>query len=138
KAIDSVVNQLYPDWELCIADDCSTQPGVVETLQHYAALDSRIRLVLREENGHISRASNSALELATGDFVAMFDHDDELPEHALYLVAEELNECPDADFIYSDQDKIDENGKRFDPYFKPDFNPDLLRSQNFVDHLAVF
>lgn len=138
KAIDSVLGQLYPDWELCIADDCSTEPGVVETLQEYAARDSRIRLVLREENGHISRASNSALELATGEFVAMFDHDDELSEHALYLVAEELNACPEADFIYSDQDKIDENGRRFDPYFKPDFNPDLLRSQNFVDHLAVF
>ena len=138
KAIMSIKNQLYTNWELCIADDFSKNDDVRNLLKKYADEDGRIRLVFRSENGHISAASNSALELASGEYVAMFDHDDELAEHALYMVAEEINACPDVDFVYSDQDKISEDGVRFDPYFKPDFNPDLLRSQNYVDHLAVF
>ena len=138
KAIDSVLAQLYPNWELCIADDASTLPHVRRILKEYEGQDSRIRVVWRESNGHISASSNSALELVQGDFIAMLDHDDEISEHALYLVAEELNHKPELDFLYSDQDKIDTNGRRYDPYFKPDFNPDLLRSQNYVDHLAVF
>ncbi|WP_411959322.1 glycosyltransferase [Pseudomonas sp. s4] len=138
KAIHSVRGQLYPNWELCIADDASKNEEVRDLLKKHAAEDKRIRLVLREENGHISKASNSALEIAQGDFIAMFDHDDLIPEHALYMFAEELNKNPTLDFLYSDQDKIDMAGRRYDPYFKPDFNPDLLRSQNFVDHLAVF
>lgn len=138
EAIRSVRNQLYPHWELCIADDASKNEAVRDLLKKHAAEDQRIRLVLRQQNGHISLASNSALEMAKGDFIAMLDHDDLLPEHALYMFAEELNTNPELDFIYSDQDKIDTNGRRYDPYFKPDFNPDLLRSQNFVDHLAVF
>ncbi|MBV5334001.1 glycosyltransferase, partial [bacterium] len=81
---------------------------------------------------------NSALELATGAFVAVMDHDDELPPHALYMVAKEINDHPDADIIYSDEDKIDENGKRYDPYFKSDYNPDLLHGQNMFNHLSVF
>lgn len=138
KAIWSVRNQLYPDWELCISDDKSSDDAIREVLQKHAADDARIRVVFRTENGHISAASNSALGVASGEFIAMLDHDDEIPEHALYMVANEINSNPDVEFIYSDQDKIDENGVRFDPYFKPDFDPDLLRSQNFVDHLAVF
>jgi len=138
EAIRSVRDQLYPHWELCIADDASKNEAVRELLKKHAAEDNRIRLVLRRENGHISKASNSALEIATGDFIAMFDHDDLIPEHALYMFAEELNKNPTLDFLYSDQDKVDISGRRYDPYFKPDFNPDLLRSQNFVDHLAVF
>ena len=138
KAIWSVRNQLYPEWELCVADDASKNQAVRDLLKRHAAEDDRIRVVFRAENGHISAASNSALKLAQGEFIAMFDHDDQISEHALYLVAEELNRKPELDFIYSDQDKIDTKGRRYDPYFKPDFNPDLLRSQNFVDHLAVF
>jgi len=138
KAIQSVRNQLYPNWELCIADDASTDPLVRKVIERHCKQDKRIKVIYRTENGHISRASNNALELAHGDFVAMFDHDDAIPEHALYLFAEELNRNPEVDFLYSDQDKIDTNDVRYDPYFKPDFNPDLLRSQNFVDHLAVF
>jgi glycosyltransferase involved in cell wall biosynthesis/2-polyprenyl-3-methyl-5-hydroxy-6-metoxy-1,4-benzoquinol methylase len=138
EAIRSVRSQLYPHWELCIADDASKNDAVRDLLKKHAAEDKRIRLVLRKENGHISKASNSALEIAQGDFIAMFDHDDLIPEHALYMFAEELNNNPTLDFLYSDQDKVDTSGRRYDPYFKPDFNPDLLRSQNFVDHLAVF
>lgn len=86
-ALESVRRQLYTRWELCIADDYSTQPHVRAVLEEYAAQDSRIKVVFRNENGHISRASNSALELIEGDFVALLDHDDELAEHALYLVS---------------------------------------------------
>ncbi len=137
-AIDSVRNQFYPNWELCIADDASSAPHIKEMLSMYAKNDTRIKVIYRETNGYISQASNSALQLATGEFVALLDHDDVLAEHALYKVAEELNHCPDAVLIYSDEDKIDTNGKRSEPYFKSDWNPDLLYSHNFVNHLAVY
>ena len=138
RAIESILRQLYPHWELCIADDCSPAPHIRKVLDEYAAKDRRIKITFREQNGHISAASNSALELASGEFVALLDHDDELPEHALYLIAEELNSHPDADLIYSDEDKIDGKGERFDPHFKTDWNPDLLYSMNFVSHLGVY
>src|SRR3990167_4117162 len=138
QAIDSVRDQLYPDWELCIADDASPPPHVRKVLEEYERLDERIKVVFRECNGHISAASNSALELASGEFVALLDHDDELPEHALYMVAIALNERPDLDLIYSDEDKIDMHGRRFGPYFKPDWNPDLLTAQNMISHLGVY
>lgn len=137
-AIDSIRAQLYPNWELCIADDASTAPHVRIVLDEYARMDKRIRVVFREHNGHISAATNSALEVACGEFVALLDHDDELPAHALYMVVAALNDAPDLNLIYSDEDKIDENGRRFDPYFKPDWNPDLLNAQNLVSHLGVY
>jgi glycosyltransferase involved in cell wall biosynthesis/2-polyprenyl-3-methyl-5-hydroxy-6-metoxy-1,4-benzoquinol methylase len=138
RAIDSVLGQLYPHWELCIADDASKRPHVRRVLAEYAARDRRIKVVVREENGHIAVASNSALEVATGDFVALLDHDDELAPHALYLIAEELNAHPDADLLYSDEDKLDLSGERRDPYFKPDWSPDLLLSHNYFCHLGVY
>jgi O-antigen biosynthesis protein len=138
KAIDSVLRQLYPRWELCVADDNSSRPHVRAILEEYADRDPRIKLVFRDRNGHISAASNSALALATGDFVALLDHDDEFAEHALYLVVEELNRHPGADLLYSDEDKIDERGRRYEPHFKPDWNPDLFYSINLVTHLAVY
>ncbi len=92
----------------------------------------------RQTNGHISEASNTALSLATGEFVALLDHDDELADHALYMVAEALAREPALDLIYSDEDKIDEHGVRFDPWFKSDWNYDLMLSQNAVVHLAVY
>lgn len=137
-AIDSIRAQLYPNWELCIADDASTAPHVRIVLEEYARMDKRIRVVFREHNGHISAATNSALEVACGEFVALLDHDDELPAHALYMVVAALNDAPGLNLIYSDEDKIDENGRRFDPYFKPDWNPDLLNAQNLVSHLGVY
>ena len=137
-AIDSVRAQLYPNWELCIADDASSDPNVKYLLERYGAEDPRIKVRFREARGHISAASNSALEIAEGDFVALLDHDDELREHAMYMIAMELNAHPDADLIYSDEDKIDEQGTRYAPYFKPDWNPVLFFAQNFVCHLAVF
>jgi len=137
-AIESVSKQLYPHWELCIADDNSSQPHVRRILDSYALRDPRIKVTYRQQNGHISAASNSALELVSGEFVALLDHDDELPEHALYMVVEELNEWPKADLIYSDEDKINEKGERYQPHFKSDWNPDLLYSCNTISHLGVY
>ena len=138
-AIESVRRQLYDNWELCIADDASKEPHVRKILERYAAKDpKRIKIVIRETNGHISAASNSALALAHGDFVALLDHDDEIRPHALACVALELDRHPDADLVYSDEDKIDENGHRYDQYFKPDWNPDLFNVQNYISHLGVY
>lgn len=137
-SIKSVLKQLYPHWELCIADDASTQPHVKRILQRYARKDSRIKVVYREKNAHISVASNTALQLATGDFVSLLDHDDELAEHALFKVVEEINNYPDVGLIYSDEDKIDTKGQRVAPYFKSDWNPDLLYSQNYISHLGTY
>ena len=136
-AIDSVRNQIYPHWQLCIADDASTAPHVREILEHYRQLDTRIQVVYRQECGHISAASNSALELATGDFVAFLDHDDVLPEHALYHVAASLQQNPDVQILYSDEDKLAEDGLRTEPHFKSDWNPDLFLTQNYITHLCI-
>ena len=123
KAIDSVLAQVYPHWELCIADDASTKPHVKPTLQEYQERDKRIKVLYREENGHISAATNSAFSLATGDFVCLMDHDDEISPDALFEFARLLNERPDTDMVYSDEDKIDPKGNRFEPFFKPDWSP---------------
>ena len=120
RAIDTVLAQLYPEWELCIADDASTDPDIARILATYTANDSRIRVIRNREHGHISRTSNAALGLASGEYVALLDHDDELAEHALYCVARELNDHPDTELIFSDEDKIDEFGRRHDPHFKSD------------------
>lgn len=138
KCIQSVQNQFYPNWELCMADDCSTDESVRPTLEKYAKSDERIKVVFRSENGHISRATNSALEIATGEFVALLDNDDELAPIAFYEVVKALNENPELDLIYSDEDKIDMQGNRFDPAFKPDWSPDLLLGTNYISHLGVY
>jgi hypothetical protein len=137
-AIQSVRDQMYPNWELCIADDASTDSRVGKVLRDFLSKDPRIKVDFRRVNGHISAASNSALQLATGEFVALADHDDVLPAHALLAVVHELNRHPDADIVYSDEDRIDESDRRFDPYFKPDFNIELFRGQNFISHLGVY
>ena len=136
--LDSVLAQSYSDWELCIADDCSTDDQVRSILNEYAEQDLRIKTVFRTENGHISRASNSALELATGDYVGLLDHDDCLAEHALFYIAKTINDKPEAKIIYTDEDKIDESGVRFEPHFKTDWNRDLLYSHNYITHFSVF
>ena len=138
QAIWSVRNQLYSEWELCIADDASKNQVVRDMLTRHAAEDARIRIVFHTENGHISRASNSALELATGEFVALLDNDDLLSEHALFCVAKAILATPDAGMIYSDEDKIDQALRRHNPYFKPDWNPDLFLSHNMISHLGVY
>ncbi len=137
-AIDSVLGQLYPYWELCIADDASTEKHVRKVLEEYQEKDERIKVVFRDQSDPISAASNSALNIAMGEWIALLDHDDELSEHALYMVAYEINQYPEAMFIYSDKDKIDKQGKRYNPCFKPDWNPDLFLSYNYITHLAVY
>jgi glycosyltransferase involved in cell wall biosynthesis len=136
--IESVRAQSYPHWELCIADDASPQPHVRAVLEEYAQRDPRIRVAYRPKNGHISAASNSALALATGEYVALLDHDDELATHALHFMVAAINQNPSARIFYSDEDKIDEQGNRTEPHFKPDWNPDLFFSQNYVSHLGVY
>jgi glycosyltransferase involved in cell wall biosynthesis len=133
-----VLAQTWTHWELCIADDASTAPHVRAVLEEYARRDARIRLSFRPENGHISASSNSALELAHGEFFALLDHDDVLAPDALAWVAAEIDAHSDAELIYSDEDKIDEFGVRTSPYFKPAYNPELLRAQNCISHLGVF
>ncbi|MFM0466138.1 glycosyltransferase family 2 protein [Paraburkholderia strydomiana] len=139
KALDSVIDQVYENWEICIADDCSTKPEVKTVLDSYVAkYGDQVKVAYRTKNGHISASSNTALELATGEFVGLLDHDDELHPLALYCVVEMLNAHPDAALIYSDEDKISEEGERSDPYFKCDFNYDLFLSQNMISHFGVY
>lgn len=136
--IRSVRNQLYDHWQLCIADDQSSDKRTCERLKYWMNRDPRIRVTFRNENGHISACTNTAIEMAEGDFIALLDHDDELPPHALYYVVHEIHKYPKAQIIYSDEDKITTDGYRLDPYFKPDFGRDLLGSHNFVSHLGVY
>lgn len=138
RAVASLQKQLYENWELCIADDASKNPEVRRALEQLCRDESRVRCVFRERNGHISAASNSALELVRGEFVVLLDQDDELPEHALYLVAGEIQSYPDVDLIYSDEDKIDTGERRFNPYFKPDWNWGQILSHNMFSHLGVY
>jgi glycosyltransferase involved in cell wall biosynthesis len=137
-AIESVRKQVYENWQLCIADDASTEPYVRPFLKKIAAEDARVKLVLRKRNGHISACSNSALALATGEWCAFLDHDDALTENALALVAMEIGRYPDAGLIYSDQDSVDLAGVRSNPFFKTDWNPELFLGQNYINHLGVY
>ena len=138
KAIASIEKQTYPYWELCLADDASNDSTVKEWLSTYSRYNPKVKLCFRESNGHISAASNSALAMASGDYVVLLDQDDELAENALWLVADAIQRNSQAKIIYSDEDKIDEYGNRFEPHFKPDWNPDLFYSNNYISHLGVY
>ena len=133
--LDSVRDQIYPHWELCICDDASTRTDTRDILTRHAAEDPRIRVCRREINGHIAAATNDALALSTGEWVVLLDHDDELAPHALLRLVQTASERPDVDLFYTDEDKLDENGQRCLPYFKPDWSPALLWSQNYIGHL---
>lgn len=137
RAIASVAGQVYPHWELCVADDAGTDPEVGETLRRWAARDPRVRVVWRKARGHISRATNSAAEIARGEFLAFLDHDDELTPDALGEMALHVAEHPQVDLLYSDDDKINAEGDRFAPHFKPDWSPELLLSYMYLSHLFV-
>lgn len=138
KCIDSVVAQTYGNWELCISNDASSQPHVRLVLDQYKEKDHRIRVHHREANGHISLSSNDGLAMARGEFIALLDHDDELAPHALEEIHLALRSNPHWQVVYSDEDKMDEKGVRYDPYFKPDWNYDLFLSQNCISHLGVY
>ena len=136
KMFKSVLAQTYTNWELCIADDASINSETIQTLQRYQKTYKNIKVTLKKVNGHVSVASNSALELAAGEYVVFLDHDDMLAPNALYEMVKKLNENPDLKLIYSDEDKIDEDGKRYNPHFKSGWNPDMFFSQNYICHLV--
>lgn len=138
EAVESVRRQIYPNWELCIADDASTNPAVKELLQRYVDEDARIKVVFRRTNGHISLCSNSALELVTGDYTALLDHDDMLSDDALFHVALTIGQQPAVDMIYSDEDKLSEDNERYAPFFKPDWAPESFLSRMYTCHLGVY
>lgn len=137
QMLDSVKSQVYTNWELCLADDASTDSEVKKIIDQYVKSDDRIKVVYRKENGHISACSNSALELANGEFVVLVDQDDLISKNALFEIVNLINEKPEADLIYSDEDKIDENNNHNMPHFKPKWSPDNFLSRNYFGHLVV-
>jgi len=137
RAIESVLTQTYPYWELCIADDGSSNEEVIARLKVHADNDARIKLVFDSKNSGISTATNSSIAIVSGAFTAFLDHDDELTTDALAEVAVALLENPAADVVYSDQDKIDENGMRFEPFHKPAWSPIYLQGVMYIGHLLV-
>ncbi len=137
-AIESVVAQTYTHWQLCIVDDASPSRHVADIAREYMAADPRIVLAIRTQNGHIAQASNTALEMATGEFIALLDHDDVLQPDALFENAVALNARPELDMLYSDEDKIDDFGRRSGPYFKPDWAPDTFLTKMYTSHLGVY
>ncbi len=138
EMIQSVRAQAYPHWELCLADDASPNGETRNILADAAKQDQRIKITYRATNGNISAASNSALALAGGSHLALLDHDDVLPAQALAIAAQEISKAPLSDIFYSDEDKIDDQGRRFDPYFKPDWNEELIYAQNYANHLTIY
>lgn len=138
EMVDSIRNQTYSNWELCLADGTGEKSPLIPILKDYAAKDSRIRYEILTENKGISENTNAAIRMAGGDFIVLADHDDIMPANALYECAKALNEDASIDVIYSDEDKVDMNGRKyFEPHFKSDFNIDLLCSMNYICHLFV-
>ena len=137
ECLDSILNQKYENFEVCLVDDCSTLEETKNTLEKYKKLDKRIKVKYRKENGHISKTTNDALEMAKGEFISLVDDDDLLTENALYEVVKVLNDNKELDFIYSDEDKMSPNGTLCDPHFKPDWSPDTLLSLNYICHLTT-
>lgn len=138
KAIESVVGQAYPHWELCIANDASPAPHVRRVLDEYARRDERIKVVHRPQNGHISASSNTAAEAATGEWLVLLDHDDELHRLALLELADGIDRNPQWRVVFTDEDKIDGKGRRYDPYMKSDWNYDLFLSHNCISHMGAY
>jgi GT2 family glycosyltransferase len=137
EAIESVRAQIYPNWELCIADDLSADT-LRKIILDYARQDNRIKVTFLERHEGIAGATAQALSIANGQFIGFLDHDDKFAEDALFEVARVLNVRPELDFIYTDEDIIDEHGHRVDPFFKPNWSPDLLLTMNYVPHLVVY
>ena len=137
KCVQSVLNQIYPNWELCMYDDASTCAATIECLKKWKNTDSRIHIEYGLHNQHISLASNHAISMATGEYIALLDNDDELAPTALYEVVKVLNEHTNIDFIYSDEDLISQDGEYCNPHFKSDLNIELLLCHNYITHFAV-
>lgn len=136
--LDSVRGQSYPYWQLCIVDDGSRRPGVLDLLRKAAVADARIQLTARRRNGGICTATNTGLKRACGAFVGLLDHDDLLHENALYEASELLQAFPDTSLIYTDSDLVDDTGLRHDPYFKPGWNAELMLGHNLVSHFGLY
>ena len=136
ECLDSILNQSYTNFEICIADDHSTKEETINTLKEYEKKDKRIRVTYRENNGMISVASNTAIQMAKGEYVVLVDNDDTIDKNSLYYITKVLNKDKTIDFIYSDEDKIDFNGKYMEPHFKPDYSPDTLMGVNYICHLS--
>jgi len=134
-AVLSVQDQWYGHWELCICNDASDEPDIQALLNKFQESDARIKCINRNESGHIVLATNDAIAIAHGQYVVFLDHDDLLAPQALFVLAQRLNQTCDSDLIYSDEDKIDQDGRRSLPFFKPDWSPVLQWSQNYVGHL---
>ncbi len=140
EMLDSILAQTYSHWEVCVANGSPKGEGrtVEKVMKQYADRDTRFRWKNLGDNLGISGNTNAALEMASGDYIILADHDDTLPEHALYEIAAAIQAHPECDVFYSDEDKLDmDGGALFDPHFKPDFNPDLLTSVNYICHLFV-
>ena len=137
KCIESVRAQHYPYWELCICDDASTNPDTCKVLDEYTAIDSRIRIARLAKNSGIAAASNRAVEIATGEFIACLDNDDEIAPEALFEITKFLNQHPDTDFLYTDEDKLEPDGAHSEHYYKPDWSPEHLESVMYVLHMLV-
>jgi GT2 family glycosyltransferase len=135
--LESVRRQTFEDWELCLVDDASPGGHVLAILEAAQREDARVRVVQRSANGGIVAASNDALAMANGEFAALLDHDDELHPEALAAVDEALLANPEADYLYTDEDKIDTSGRHAGPFFKPDWSPDRLRTQMYTCHFSV-
>ncbi|MGA1437626.1 MAG: glycosyltransferase, partial [Ilumatobacteraceae bacterium] len=135
--VGSVLSQSNGDWEWCLSNDASPDEWVSERLAELQSQDSRIRVVNRLANGGIVAASNDAISIAQGDFLVLLDNDDELHPDALRLVAETLDNEPNTDYLYSDEDKLTPDGTRFDAFAKPVWSPERLLAQNYTSHLSV-
>jgi O-antigen biosynthesis protein len=137
-SINSILSQLYPEWELYIVCNSATvPPRILHILKKYQSNDQKIKVICQEINAH-ALVSNNALEFVMGEWIVLLDQVGELAEHALYMVTEEINAYPDANIIYSDEDKIDADGQRYEPWFKPDWNPDLMLSNNQIAHFGFY
>jgi glycosyltransferase involved in cell wall biosynthesis len=136
ETIQTVKEQIYENWELILVDDCSENISLKRALEDTVSSDERIVLITRSFNGHISVASNTGIDSATGDYLVFLDHDDLLRVHSLLRIVQNINKHPECKLIYTDEDKIDLLGKRVSPFFKPDWNPELLLAQNYICHLC--
>lgn len=135
ECMESVLNQSYTNFEICIADDNSSLEETINTLKEYEK-NEKIKVIYRKENGMISKSSNSALKLATGEFIVLLDNDDLIEKDAFYYIVDVLNKDKTIDMIYTDEDKLDFKGRKMEPHFKPDYSPDTLMSVNYICHLC--
>ena len=138
EAIQSVLKQCYPHWQLCVVDDASDRPWVTKIIRRYASQDSRISVTLLTKNGGIAKASNCGIEMSQGHYIGFLDHDDVITPHALIVMAAYCREHPQTTLIYSNSDELDGLGQRGNPFFKPEWNYELFLGQNYLNHFCLY